>query len=230
MPIPKPPGGLLFDLDGTFADTAPDLAYALNQTLAHFGRSALPFEQIRPVVSHGGVALIKLGFGLTPEDAAYPPRREHLLQVYQDNLARHTTLFDGIEAVIDASEAAGIPWGIVTNKPGWLTDPLMAALGLTARAGAIVSGDTCARAKPHPDPVLHACRLLGVPPQQCVYVGDARRDIQAGQAAGTATVGATFGYLMDDEDPADWQADALIDHASELLPLLALDSADRYVG
>lgn len=229
MSLPDPLGGLLFDLDGTFADTAPDLAYALNQTLMHFGQAPLPFEQIRPVVSHGGVALIKLGFGLSPDDAGYQPRREHLLTVYQNNIARHTRLFDGIDDVITAAEAADIPWGIVTNKPSWLTDPLMDALQLTQRAGAIVSGDTCARAKPYPDPVLHACKLIDMTPERCVYVGDAERDIAAGRAAGSATVAARFGYLMTDDDPAHWQADYLIDHAAELLPLLGLNDANRHV-
>lgn len=222
--------GVLFDLDGTFADTAQDLAFALNETLRHYGKAPLPFAQIRPVVSHGGVALIKLGFGLIPDDADYPPRRAHLLQVYQDNIARETRLFDGMEQVINSLEAAGIPWGIVTNKPSWLTDPLMAALGMTERAGAIVSGDTCAHPKPHPAPVEHACRLIGVPPRHCVYIGDAKRDIDAGRAAGSPTVAALFGYLLPDEDPAHWQADHQIHHALELLPLLGLDAGAHHAG
>lgn len=217
--------GVLFDLDGTFADTARDLAHALNETLRHFGREPLPFETIRPVVSHGGIALIRLGFGIGPDDAGYQPRREHLLQVYQANIARETRLFDGMEQVIDTLEAAGIPWGIVTNKPAWLTDPLMAELGLAGRAGTVVSGDTCAHNKPHPEPVEHACRQIGVAPGQCLYVGDARRDIEAGRAAGSATVAALFGYLLPDDDPADWQADFHIDHPTGVLDLLGLAPA-----
>jgi len=223
-------GGVLFDLDGTFADTARDLAFALNETLRHFGQPALPFEHIRPVVSHGGVALIRLGFDLGPDDAGYQPRREHLLKVYQHNIARETRLFDGIEQVIESLETAGIPWGIVTNKPAWLTDPLMAALGLSERAGTIVSGDTCAHNKPHPEPIEYACRQIGVAPARCLYVGDAQRDIDAGRAAGSPTVAALFGYLMPGEDPAQWQADHQIAHALDLLPLLGLDPIARHAG
>lgn len=223
-------GGVLFDLDGTFADTAHDLAFALNETLRQFGREPLPFETIRPVVSHGGVALIRLGFGLGPDDEGYMPRREHLLRVYQDNIARETRLFDGMEQVIDALEAHGIPWGIVTNKPSWLTDPLMAKLGLAERARAIVSGDTCPNNKPHPEPVEHGCRLLGVEPGRCLYVGDAGRDIEAGRAAGSPTVAALFGYLMPGDDPADWHADFQIDHPLALLDLLGLNAAARHAG
>lgn len=225
MPALNDIGGVLFDLDGTFADTARDLAFALNQTLQHFGHAPLPFERIRPVVSHGGIALIRLGFDLGPEDAGYQARREHLLKVYQDNIARETRLFDGMEQVIDALEGAGLPWGIVTNKPAWLTDPLMAELGLDKRAGAVVSGDTCAHNKPHPEPIEHACRLIGVDPARCVYVGDAARDIQAGRAAGSPTVAALFGYLLPDEDPTDWRADYSINHALQLLDLLGLRPA-----
>lgn len=222
MSRPQDIRGVLFDLDGTFADTAQDLAFALNETLRHFGRPPLPFERIRPVVSHGGKALVRLGFGFDPEHPEYHATRQHLLDVYQHNLARETRLFDGMQQVIDGLEAAGTPWGIVTNKPSWLTDPLMAALGLTERAGAIVSGDTCAHAKPHPEPIEHACRQLGVPPARCLYVGDARRDIEAGRAAGSPTVAALFGYLLPDDDPADWQADFQIHHAADLLELLGL--------
>jgi phosphoglycolate phosphatase len=223
-------GGVLFDLDGTFADTAHDLAFALNETLRHFGREPLPFDAIRPVVSHGGIALIRLGFDLGPDDKGYTPRREHLLRVYQDNIARQTRLFDGMEQVIDTLEAAGIPWGIVTNKPAWLTDPLMTELGMSERAAAIVSGDTCAHNKPHPEPIQHACRQLGVAPVRCLYVGDAGRDIEAGRAAGSPTVAALFGYLMPDDDPADWHADHHIEHPLALLGLLGLESAARHAG
>lgn len=222
--------GVLFDLDGTFADTAHDLAFALNETLCRFGREPLPFEAIRPVVSHGGVALIRLGFDLGPDDEGYQPRREHLLKVYQDNIARETRLFDGMDEVISTLEAHGLPWGIVTNKPAWLTDPLMAALGLTERAGAIVSGDTCAHNKPHPEPIEYACRLIGVEPPRCLYVGDAGRDIEAGRAAGSPTVAALFGYLMPGDDPAGWRADYQIEHALQLLDLLGLEQTARHAG
>jgi phosphoglycolate phosphatase len=222
MPERRDIRAVLFDLDGTFADTAPDLAYALNETLRQFGGASLPYEQIRPHVSHGATALIRLGFGLEPGTEAFEARRQVLLRVYQDNLCRDTRPFDGIPAVLDALEANALAWGIVTNKPSWLTDPLMAQLGLAERAGCVVSGDTTPTPKPHPAPILHACARLGVPPAQCVYVGDAERDVEAGRRAGAATLAATFGYLRDHEDPSAWGADALIDAPLALLDWLGL--------
>lgn len=222
MPEAPDIGAVLFDLDGTFADTAPDLAYALNETLRRYGAPALPYERIRSQVSHGATALIRLGFGLEPGGEAFEERRQVLLRVYQDNLCRDTRPFDGIPAVLDALEAHALAWGIVTNKPSWLTDPLMAQLGLAARAGCVVSGDTTPTPKPHPAPILHACAQLGVPPARCVYVGDAARDVEAGRRAGAATLAATFGYLQDDEDPAAWGADGLIATPLDLLDWLGL--------
>jgi len=218
LPIPK---AVLFDLDGTLADTAPDLAYALNRTLAHYGEPQLPFEQIRPVVSHGGIALIKLGFRMQPEQEGFEERRQHLLQVYLDNLCRDTRLFEGMAEVLEHCERNAIAWGVVTNKPAWLTDPLMAQMQLSGRTPAIVSGDTCANRKPHPEPIEHACRLLRVPPQHCWYVGDAGRDMQAGRAAGCATIGATFGYIYPDDPIEHWDSDINIDHPLQLIELLA---------
>ena len=173
------PDAVLFDLDGTLADTAPDLAYALNQTLRHYQHPALPFDTIRPVVSHGGIALIRLGFGLAPESKGFEERRQRLLDIYADNLCRDTALFPGMAAVLDTLEGQRIPWGIVTNKPAWLTDPLVVAMGLASRAGCVVSGDSCTRRKPHPDPILYACRQLGSIPARTWYVGDAGRDMPA---------------------------------------------------
>ena len=213
---------VLFDLDGTFADTAPDLAYALNETLRRFGGSPLPFATIRPHVSHGATALVRLGFGLEPDTEPFEARRQVLLEVYAANLCRDTRPFDGIPEVLDGLEANGMPWGIVTNKPAWLTDPLMAGLGLAERAGCIVSGDTTSNRKPHPEPILHACARLAVDPADCVYVGDAERDIEAGRRAGTATLAATFGYLQDHDDPMQWGADALVDDPLDLLVWLGL--------
>jgi len=214
------PQAVLFDLDGTLADTAPDLAFALNETLRHFGREPLRYEHIRPVVSHGGIALIQLGFGLAPEDPTFEQRRQHLLDVYRSNLCRETRLFPGIPEVLDALERRGVRWGIVTNKPAWLTDPLVQALGIDHRTPAIVSGDTCARRKPHPDPIHHACELLGRSANNCWYVGDAGRDMQAGRAAGCLSIGATFGYIHPQDPIADWGSDLNIDAPQDLLDLL----------
>ena len=163
---------VLFDLDGTFADTAPDMAYALNRTLERNGRSPLPLETIRPHVSHGGVALIRLGFGIEPNHPEFAGLRQQFLDLYRDNLARGTTLFAGIEPLLTHLEERGIGWGIVTNKPGWLTEPLMRQLALDSRAACVVSGDTTANSKPHPEPILYACELLGAAPQRTLYVGD----------------------------------------------------------
>ncbi len=214
------PSAVLFDLDGTLADTAPDLAFALNETLEHYGRQPLPFEQIRPVVSHGGIALIRLGFGMPPEAPGFEERRQYLLKVYEEHLCRETRLFDGIPEVLDTLDARGIGWGVVTNKPAWLTDPLMQGLDLATRTPAIVSGDTCTHRKPHPEPIVYACRLLQQPTTACWYVGDAGRDMQAGRAAGCHTIGATFGYIYPEDPVEDWDSDININHPEDLLGLL----------
>lgn len=211
---------VLFDLDGTLADTAPDLAQALNRLLAQRGRPALPFAVIRPHASHGSQSMVKLGFGLEPGDPDYAACRAEFLALYAANLACATTLFPGMRELLEALESAGIPWGIVTNKPAWLTDPLLTALGLDRRAACVVSGDTAPRPKPHPDPILHACRQLGLAPGDCWMLGDAERDIAAGLAAGTRTLAALFGYLDENDDPASWGADGLIREPVEALAWL----------
>jgi len=208
---------VLFDLDGTLADTAPDLAYALNQTLEQHGRQKLPFETIRPVVSHGGVALIKLGFSIEPDHPEFEILRQQLLHVYINNIANQTTLFDGMHELLQQLEQRDILWGVVTNKPSWLTDPLMDALHLSERAICIVSGDTLNERKPHPAPVLYACEQAGSQPYECLYVGDAQRDIEAGNRAGLKTLAALFGYIEENDDPTLWQADALINSPLEVL-------------
>lgn len=213
--------GVLFDLDGTLADTAPDLAYALNQTLKAHKKSPLPFETIRPVVSHGGIAMIRLAFDIGPEDANYEAIRQQFLQTYLDNIAIYTRLFAGMEELLEELESRSIAWGVVTNKPSWLTDPLMQALALTERAATIVSGDTVTKSKPHPDPILHGCEQAGLDPAHCIYVGDAERDIQAGNAAGMKTAVALFGYIQDTDQPEDWRADIYINHPQDLVPHLS---------
>lgn len=211
---------VLFDLDGTLLDTAPDLADALNAVLMEQGRAPLPFEQIRPVVSHGGIALIQLGFGLDRSDPGFELLRQRLLAIYRDNLAVKTRLFTGMEKLLDAIEQRGLNWGIVTNKPEWLTEPLLQTLGLRERASCVVSGDTLEQRKPHPAPMLHACELAGSHPEQCVYVGDAERDIEAGRNAGMYTLVALFGYIQPQDVPENWQASALIAQPGEILDWL----------
>jgi len=207
---------LLLDLDGTLLDTAPDMGGALNLLRQESGLDPLPATTIRPVVSHGAVRLVELGF---PETS--PDERERLrlrfLDLYAANLAGGTRLFPGFDAVLATLESRGIPWGIVTNKPSWLTDPLLAALGLARRAGCCVSGDTVEQRKPHPLPLLHAARLLGMPAARCVYAGDAERDIQAGRAAGMTTLVAAYGYLAADDDPRGWNAHGVVTEPLELL-------------
>ncbi len=211
---------VLFDLDGTLLDTAPDLAYALNRTLQELDCQPLPFEHIRPHVSHGARGLIRLGFGLGPGDRTYDGIRHRLLAIYRANLARETRLFPGMAHVLDEIEERSLNWGVVTNKPAWLTDPLVDALALRRRAACVVSGDSTPNSKPHPGPLLHACRQTGSRPSECLYVGDARRDIEAGRSAGLHTVVALFGYVGPADAPLNWGADISIDRPEELLDWL----------
>lgn len=213
---------VLFDLDGTLLDTAPDLANALNAVLESNGHAPLPFDAIRPVVSHGGKALIELGFEMQSDHPEFEPRRLELLDYYLNNIAQYTCLFPGMDEVLESIESQGLNWGIVTNKPAWLTDPLLEALKLDQRAAAIVSGDTLPERKPHPAPLLHACELIGSKPEHCLYVGDAERDIQAGHNAGMPTLVAMFGYLMAEDKPEEWGANALIRHPAEILDWISV--------
>lgn len=217
---------VLFDLDGTLADTAPDLAYALNQVLIEQGRDPLPFETIRPVVSHGGQALTRLGFDMDPGHPDFAPRYQRLLDIYRDNIARETSLFPGMAELLAEIEHNHMNWGVVTNKPAWLTHPLMEGLGLSERAACIVSGDTCENRKPHPEPILHGCRLAGSEARHCIYIGDAQRDIEAGQRAGLRTVVALFGYLGEHDHPEDWQADVLLHSPGEIAAWIADNTAE----
>ncbi|MEX0734304.1 MAG: HAD-IA family hydrolase [Steroidobacteraceae bacterium] len=213
--------GVLLDLDGTLLDTARDMAQALNRLRLTEGLEELPFEMIRPLVSHGAPRLIRLGFGEL-DAAHYESLRTRFLDFYRAALAVHTCLFAGFEEVLIAIEQAGMRWGIVTNKPGWLTNPLLEQLSLAGRCGCVVSGDTLAERKPHPLPLLHAASLLRLEPRACVYVGDAERDVQAARNAGMIPLVAGFGYLNDGEDPAAWRPEAVFGRPEELLVWLGL--------
>ena len=206
---------VLFDLDGTLADTAADLARALNAIRVKHARPALPFARIRPLVSLGAAAMLKLAFAVEPGDARFAGLRAEFLNCYAASIARETRLFEGMEGVLNDIEAKA-KWGVVTNKPGWLTDPLLRELRLDRRAACVVSGDTLAERKPHPAPVLHACRLIGVAPAETVFIGDAERDIQAGCGAGARTLVAAYGYLADGAAPEDWQADGIVESPLEI--------------
>lgn len=215
-----PTACVLFDLDGTLLDTAPDMGRALNRLRREQGCPPLGFEAIRPVVSHGSPGLLRLGFDIGPDDPTYVPLRDRFLDLYQRDLARDTRPFPGIPELLAWLESLDIPWGVVTNKPGWLTDPLLVALNLYQRAACVVSGDTLPQRKPHPAPLLHACLQAGVAASDCVYIGDAARDIEAGQRAGMHTVVARYGYIHAHEDAAAWGADFSIDAAAALRPWL----------
>lgn len=212
---------VLFDLDGTFADTAPDLAAALNQVLQEEGKAPLAFEIIRPVVSHGGIALIRLGFDFNDQQVndkhpEFERLRLRLLEIYLKNISKLTTVFAGIEELLATLKDKNIVWGIVTNKPGWLTDPLMEQMGYTQQASTIISGDTTTERKPHPEPLFYACQQINCRPSECLFIGDAERDIIAGNAAGMTTLTALFGYIEASDTPEHWGADAMIKHPEEI--------------
>jgi 2-phosphoglycolate phosphatase len=213
--------GLLFDLDGTLADTAPDLAGALAAVMTEEGRRSLPFEDVRPHVSFGAPRLVSIGFGEDIAESEFERLRSRLLEHYSAALCLETRLFDGMAEVLDRLASLDIPWGIVTNKPGWLTEPLIEAMNLPHPPRSVVSGDTLPRRKPHPDPLLLAASQIGVEARQCAYAGDARRDIEAGHAAGMFTVGVTWGYIPHDDEPADWGAHLLIHDPVDLIGVIA---------
>ena len=207
---------VLFDLDGTLADTAPDLAAALNKMRTERGMDALPLDPLRRMASSGARGLLGVGFNLKPGDADYETHRVEFLANYENALHVHTRLFEGVEELLVAIEATR-KWGVVTNKAKRFTDPLSRSIGFTGRAACVVSGDTTAHAKPHPAPLLHAAEVSGVAASECIYVGDDLRDIQAGRAAGMKTLAVTWGYLGDAGPPASWGADAVIDHPRDVL-------------
>lgn len=201
---------VLFDLDGTLADTAPDLANALNAVRQTHGMKPLSMETIRPSVSLGGNAMIKLAFGLEEKDDGFENIRGEFLDYYRDNIAIDSRLFDGMEDLLQSLEQHGITWGIVTNKLTWLTLPLLKELQLDNRTTCVVCGDTTEYRKPHPQPVSHACHLLSAIPDETVYIGDAERDIESGRSAGTKTLVALYGYIEAGADPMAWQADGMV--------------------
>ncbi|MFZ9778461.1 MAG: phosphoglycolate phosphatase [Schleiferiaceae bacterium] len=213
---------VLFDLDGTLVDSAPDLAGAVNDLLAEEGRPALPYERLRPLVGSGARGMVGAAFGLRPGDDGYEPRRVRFLELYAARSLRLTTVFDGVAHLLEGIEQAGLRWGIVTNKAHHLAHPIVHGLGLGDRAGVLIGGDTTPHAKPHPAPLLEAARRMGMGPAACVYVGDDLRDIQAGRAAGMAALAAAWGYLGNGEPVHDWQADAVIDQPRSLLNWLGL--------
>ncbi|XZG71315.1 HAD family hydrolase [Chitinibacteraceae bacterium HSL-7] len=213
---------VLFDLDGTLADTAADLGGALNRLLLEEGLPVQPYEAIRPLASHGARGLIGLGFGVTPNDARFAELRQRFLDHYEACMTLDTRLFDGIAPLIEALAARGITWGIITNKPARFTDPLVAQLPWPVPPAVVVSGDTVGVAKPDPKPMHFAASQIGIAPEDCWYVGDAERDIEAGRAVNMITVLANWGYIAADDTPHAWGADHAIDHPLDLLHKLGL--------
>jgi phosphoglycolate phosphatase len=211
---------ILFDLDGTLVDTAPDLGHALNIQLERHGKKPLSDSTIRPFASHGSKGLLGLGFGITPKDTDFLAKREEYLNIYDEVFTRSPKLLDGISDLLQAIESKDFKWGVVTNKPRRFTNRLIESMGLHLRPACIVSGDDAPQPKPSPATLLLACSLVGVKPAHCIYVGDAERDIQAGKAAGMKTVVALFGYIDVTDKPAEWGADAMIKTPAELLKVL----------
>lgn len=207
---------VLFDLDGTFADTAPDLGRAVNSMRTARGLDSVPLSETRRVTSLGARGLLGVGFGMTPDHPDYAAMRDEFLQIYENNLCCDTCLFPGIAELVDHLEAQKLPWGIVTNKAERFALPLMQQLGYSTRAACIIGGDTTGHMKPHPEPLLAAARILGRSPSKCIYVGDDERDILAGKAAGMGTVAVRFGYL-NGSDPDTWGADYVVNSPAEIL-------------
>lgn len=207
---------VLFDLDGTLIDTAPDSVLCLNKALSRHGLATVSVDAVKPFISYGPVAMINESLHHAISEAVRADILETMLDLYQNNIAEHSVFFKGMADTLDAIEAQGLKWGVVTNKRECFTLPLMAALKLTDRAACIISGDTTANPKPHVEPMLAACKQAAVKPQECVYIGDASHDITAGKNAQMKTLVALYGYLKPSDTPATWGADALIESPEQL--------------
>jgi phosphoglycolate phosphatase len=216
------PRAVLFDLDGTLIDSAPDLAGAGNEMRVARGLPELPFARFRPMVGAGARGMVGVALQVTPESPEFPELRDEFFRRYEERMTRSTRPFDGVLDMLAVLEQQPLAWGIVTNKSQRFTVPLVRALSLDARAGAVVCGDTTPHAKPHPAPLLEAARLMGVAPPDCIYVGDDLRDVQAGRAAGMPTVAVRWGYLGEGEPVEAWGADHVIDNPTQLLKLLGM--------
>lgn len=215
---------VLFDLDGTLVDTAPDLGLALNMQRERHGLPALPLEAIRPYASHGSRGLLSVGFGLKPEDPPFGEMREEYLALYDEVFTRSPVLFPGIETLLDELEQSGTRWGVVTNKPARFTNPLLASMSLDKRAACAVSGDDAERPKPYPDTLLLALQQTTTDRLHCLYVGDAERDMQAARAAGIRSVVALWGYIDVMDRPDEWGADAAVDSPGQVLEFISMSS------
>ncbi|MBA3696804.1 MAG: HAD-IA family hydrolase [Methylotenera sp.] len=214
---------ILFDLDGTLVDTAHDLGAALNIQLERHGKASLTHEMIRPIASHGSRGLLEIGFNLSPADSDFLAMREEYLTIYEDVLTHSPILFDGMQEVLSAIENNGMQWGVVTNKPKRFTTRIIKAMQLDQRAACVISGDDAPRPKPYPDTLLMACKLMNAQAENCIYIGDAARDIEAGQAAGMRTAVALYGYLGEMDDPAGWGSDFMVEQPVDILKLISFN-------
>lgn len=219
-PLPKPPSTVLFDLDGTLIDTAPDFIRVLNELRQENALAPLPPEGIRPHVSDGARAMIRLGFGMEPDHPDYPDRHSRFLDLYEAGICEETELFTGMDRLLCALEEAGVPWGIVTNKPSRFAVPLLSALALDARCSALICPDHVSNRKPDPEGLHLACQRMDAVPGNGIYVGDHARDIEAGRNAGMVTVAVRYGYIVNPEEVDLWQADHTVDTVDELVKLL----------
>jgi len=217
---PSPYHGVFFDLDGTLADTAPDLVAATNQLLSARNLPLKPYEQLRPCASAGARGLIGGAFGIDTKHPDFIALRDEFFANYEKALCVHSKLFDGMEHLLHQLESAQLPWGIVTNKSERFTNPLIELMGLSQRSASTVSGDTTPHSKPHPEPILHAARIANLDPNKSLYVGDDIRDVIAGKAAGMKTVAAAYGYCGCEEPPEAWGADFIIQTPQELLQII----------
>jgi phosphoglycolate phosphatase len=213
--------GVLFDLDGTLLDTAPDMGAALNSLRREAGREPLSQESIRPHVSHGSTAMIRLAFPEVAAGPAFEVLRRRFLEIYNQGLAVETRMYAGLDQALQRLEVNGIAWGVVTNKPGWLAEPLLERMDLRRRAAVVVSGDTLKARKPDPAPLLYAAERLGLAPDECIYIGDAERDVLAARAAGMPVYVALFGYIPAQERPHEWPANGWLDTSRAVAELLA---------
>ena len=211
---------VLFDLDGTLADTALDLGGALNTLLREQGLPEVSMDEIRPVASHGASGLLKLGMNLDKSDPNHARLRQQYLDTYETCFDKDTVLFEGIDDLVQAIHARGLKWGIITNKPHTFTHRLVPQLGFSVAPDVVVSGDTTAEAKPSTKPMFYACEQIDIAPEACLYVGDAERDMQAGKNAGMKTVLVSWGYIHADDKTEEWPADSVIDTPAQLLQLL----------
>ncbi len=223
MHIP-PLDAVLLDLDGTLLDTAPDMVRAANMLRTQHGLEARPYDQLRPYVSHGSAAVLRAAFD-GAEGVRLAALQNRFLELYRTHLVIETRLFEGFEEVLAALEAHSIPWGVITNKPGWLTEPLLQQLQLYERAACVLSGDSLPVCKPDPLPLLTAAQRLAVAPERCLYLGDALRDVQAARAAGMAALAARYGYIGVHEDTASWPVTAWIESPLDLLPWVGLPAS-----